>query len=83
VDLAGPNYVLWHRHAHLHKDVLLRLDLAARSKAHPREERSHGLAELGLGQHEEVVVPPAPHDDGCDHARLRGEKERRTGVADL
>ena len=43
VDLAGPNYVLWHRHAHLHRHVLLRLDPGVWGKAFPVATADSGL----------------------------------------
>ena len=37
--------------------VLLELDLRLRREAHAHELAAHALAELGLGQQQEVVVP--------------------------
>jgi hypothetical protein len=35
IDLSGRNYVLWHRHAHLHRGLLLRLDPGMWGRAFP------------------------------------------------
>ena len=45
VDLAGPNYVRWHRHAHLHKSVLLRLDPGMWGKMFPVPQADSGLVD--------------------------------------
>ncbi len=63
--------------------MLLRLDLAARPQAHARKQRSHGLAELGLRQEQEVLVAAAPHYERRDHTSLRGQQQRRAPLADL
>ena len=53
------------------RGVLLELDLAAsRRCASASGEREHGVAELGLGQEQEVVLAAAPDDERRDHARL-------------
>ena len=62
--------------------MLLRLDLAAGAQAHAREVRTHGLAELRLGEEQEVLVAAAPDDERRDEPRLRREQERGDGVAD-
>ncbi|MEP6572775.1 MAG: S41 family peptidase [Gemmatimonadota bacterium] len=43
MELSGPNYVAWHRRAHLHKDVLLRLDPGMWGKAFPAPAADSGL----------------------------------------
>ena len=58
VDLAGPNYVLWHRHAHLHKDVLLRLDPGMWGKAFPVPPADSGLLDPVDPHRPTLVVRP-------------------------
>jgi len=58
VDLAGPNYVLWHRHAHLHKDVLLRLDPGMWGKAFPVPAADSGLLDPVDPHRPTLVVRP-------------------------
>ena len=58
------------------RGVLLGLDLALRGDPHPRQVRAHGLAELGLGQEQEVVLAAAPDDERRDHAALRRQDQR-------
>ena len=62
--------------------VLDLLDLALRGEAHPRELARDDLAQLRLGQQEEVVLlaPGNPH--GRDQPRLRRQQQRVTGAAD-
>ena len=36
-----------------------------------------------LRQQQEILRPAAPHDERSDHARLRGQQQRRARVADL
>jgi C-terminal processing protease CtpA/Prc len=43
VELSGPNYVRWQRHAHLHKRVLLRLDPGMWGKVFPVPPADSGL----------------------------------------
>ena len=45
VELSGPNYVTWHRRAHLHKSVLLRLDPGMWGKAFPVPPADSGLVD--------------------------------------
>ena len=56
--------------------VLLELDLALRGEPHACELPQKDVAELGLGQEEDVVGAAAPDEERRDHARLRGEQER-------
>ena len=56
--------------------VLLGLDLRLRGEAEPRELSADALAQLRLGQEQEVVRPAAQHTQRGDHPRLRGEQER-------
>ena len=58
VDLSGPNYVLWHRHAHLHKDVLLRLDPGMWGKAFPVPAADSGLLDPVDPHRPTLVVRP-------------------------
>ena len=59
----------------------LRLDLALRAQPHLREQRAHRLSELGLGEHEKVLVSAAQHDERRDHARFRRQQQRRARLA--
>ena len=43
--------------------------------------RSHCLAELGLGEEQEVVLAAAPGEEGRDHPRLRCEQKRLERLA--
>ena len=65
--------------------VLLGRDLALRGEAHARELVRHRLAELGLGEQQEVVVAAPPDEQRRDHARLGGEQQRvdRIGREDV
>ena len=51
--------------------VLLELDLGLRREAGAEQLGPDALAELGLGQEQEVLVPAPQHDERRDHARLR------------
>ena len=62
--------------------VLLHLDLALRAQAHANELRADRLAELGLGQEEEVLLAAAPDDERRDQPRLRRQEQCRARVAD-
>ena len=68
---------------HERRRVLLGLDLALRAQPHAHEQRANLLAELRLGEKQEVLVTTAPHDDRCDQARLRGQQQCRARLADL
>jgi hypothetical protein len=63
--------------------VLLGLDLTARPQPGPKERRAHGLAESRLGQDQEIVLSPSPHDERRDDPRLRGQQEGRARGAEL
>ncbi len=63
--------------------VLLELDLALRTQAHPHEQRAHRLAELRLREQQEVLLAAAPHDERSDDPRLRGQQQRGACLADL
>jgi hypothetical protein len=63
------------------RGVLLGLDLALGGEAHPRHVSANGLAELGLGQEQEVVFAAPPHEKRRDHAALRRQDQRLAGLA--
>jgi hypothetical protein len=56
--------------------VLLRLDLRPRREAHAEQLGAHALAELGLGEQQEVVVGASQDAKRGDHARLRRQQQR-------
>ena len=45
------------------------------------EGRTHGLAQLGLGQQQEVLRPAPPDAHGRDQPALRREQQRRHQLA--
>ena len=55
-ELSGANYVRWHRHAHLHKDVLLRLDPGMWGKAFPVPPADSGLVATGDPHRPTLIV---------------------------
>ena len=55
--------------------MLLRLDLHLRAQPHAREVPEHDLAELRLGEQEEVVLATAPDGERRDHAGLRRQQQ--------
>ena len=61
--------------------MLLRLDLGLRREAGAEQLGPDALAELGLRQEQEVLVPAPQHDERRDHARLRGEQQRLARLA--
>ena len=63
------------------RGVLLRLDLGLRREAGAEQLGPDALAELGLGQEQEVLVPAPQHDERRDHARLRGQQQRLARLA--
>ncbi len=72
VALSGPNYVRWRRHAHLHRDVLLRLDPGIWGKAFPVPAADSGALDP-VDAHRPtlvvrdgaVVVSMPSHDPAC------------------
>ena len=84
--LAGRHAVVARRDAlalaeHDRRRVLLGLDLALRREAGAQQLRAHDLAELGLGQEQEVVVAATQDDERRDHARLRGQQQRLAALS--
>ena len=63
------------------RGVLLRLDLALGGDPHPGQVRAHRLAELGLGEEQEVVLAAAPDEERRDHAGLRRQQQRLAASA--
>ncbi len=61
--------------------VLFGLDRALRREAAAREIAANPLAEVGLGEEQEVVVSAAQHGQRRDDARLRGEEQGQAGLA--
>ena len=59
--------------------MIFLLDLDLRREPGTRQGRSHGLAEAGLGQEQEILGPAADDDERCDDTRFRGEEERLAG----
>ena len=55
-QLYGANYVRWHRHAHVHKDVLLRLDPGMWGKAFPVPPADGGLVAAGDPHQPTLIV---------------------------
>ncbi len=62
------------------RGVLLGLDLDPGAQTQSRQVPEHHVAELGLGQQQEVVVGSPPDDERRNHARLRGQQERLADV---
>ena len=61
--------------------MILERDLAARREAHPLQVVAHRLAELGLGQQQEVVLVATQDPQGRDDARLRRQQQRVAGAS--
>ncbi|RDI73269.1 hypothetical protein Gocc_3064 [Gaiella occulta] len=86
-QLAGGNAVVVVRHAALdlpedeRRDMLLRLDRALRGEAEARKLGAQSLAELRLGQQQEVVLPAAQHYQRRDESGLRREQQRLARLA--
>jgi hypothetical protein len=69
IELSGPNYVRWHRHAHLHRDVVLRLDPGIWGKAFPVPAADSGTLDPAdvhrptlAVRHGAVVISMPSHD---------------------
>ncbi len=55
-ELYGANYVHWHRHAHVYKDVLLRLDPGMWGKVFPVPAADSGLVAAGDPHRPTLIV---------------------------
>ena len=62
--------------------MLLRFDLGLRGEARTEQLGADHVAEVGLGQHEEVVIATTQDTQRRDDARLRRQQQRLARLAD-
>ena len=83
VILDGIGDPFGSRPEHENGIVRLGLDLHLGREANAAQLAGEPLPQPGLGREQVVVDLPAQHDHRCDHAGLRCEQERLTGLAEI